>query len=287
MADFDALKEKVENKLVSVFENLTMPAEIKDAMYYSISIGGKRIRPVLLLMFASLNGAYSETALDFAAAIEMIHTYSLIHDDLPAMDNDDLRRGKPSNHKVFGEAMAILAGDGLLSLAVQIMAQRSIHNHEAILAMNDIIEGAGAFGMVSGQAMDIMTERAQAGYSIECIDKAKTGALIKAACLAGARFSSFSEEEIGFVSDFADNLGIAFQITDDILDVIGNTELLGKNTGSDEKNEKETYVTYYGLSGAQKKAEESIDKALYSLSLLNKNTDTIKQLTLDVLKRNH
>ena len=284
MDQYTLIKEEIDKRLKDRFNAINVPAELSEAMYYSLRNGGKRLRPVLLVLFSSLYSEPTETAFVFAEAIEMIHTYSLIHDDLPAMDDDDLRRGKPSNHKVYGEAMAILAGDGLLSLAFELMASQCISNPHAINAMVDIAIGAGVNGMVSGQVMDIMNDT-DGKYDITQIDKAKTGALLKAACLAGANLAGTDAETLELISKYADELGLVFQITDDILDVVGETDKIGKPVGSDQKNNKATYVSVYGLNEAKKLANESVENALHYLDLIKGDTETIRSTTLKIIGR--
>ncbi len=230
------------------------PERLYEAMSYSVLAGGKRLRPVLMLSACEAVGGNMEDALPFACALEMIHTYSLIHDDLPAMDNDDFRRGKPTCHKVFGEGMAVLAGDGLLTYAFEIMldtvcAKRDIKYANAA---KYIAHNSGTCGMLVGQVVDVESE----GVTIDdktlmYIHDNKTGGLIKAALVAGAIIGGATEDEIGDFEKIGYNIGIAFQIKDDILDVTSTFDVLGKPVFSDEKNNKSTYVTLHGIDNAQ------------------------------------
>jgi geranylgeranyl diphosphate synthase type II len=215
-------------------------------MRYSIFAGGKRIRPLLCLEAAKACGASEEVALDAACALETLHTYTLIHDDLPCMDNDDLRRGKPTNHKVYGEAIAVLAGDGLLTEAFSMIAAAPFSAEIRIRAVAVLAEYAGALGMVGGQVLDIQSEsRECTEQEVLNIQERKTGALIKAACVLGVLAGGGSEEQILWAEKFARHLGLAFQIRDDILDVIGTKEEMGKSVGTDAG--KNTFVSLHGI----------------------------------------
>ena len=227
-----------------------------DAMEYSLLAGGKRLRPIFAFDFCRMCGRSWQNAAPFAAAVEMIHTYSLIHDDLPAMDNDDFRRGRPTNHKVYGEAMAILAGDALLTDAFMVAAGAKLDNPEKMsLAMGVLAHCAGSPGMVGGQVLDILSEeRTLTEQEVIDIQSRKTGALINAACVLGTIAGGGTEEQIAAAGRFAGALGMAFQIRDDMLDVIGNAEELGKSVGTDVS--KNTFVRLYGLE----KCEELVQK---------------------------
>ena len=231
-----------------------------DAMEYSLLAGGKRLRPVFAFEFCRMCGADWKKAAPFAAAIEMIHTYSLIHDDLPCMDNDDYRRGRLTNHKVYGEAMAILAGDALLTDAFAVASTAGIAKAIGVLA-----ECAGSLGMVGGQVLDIMSEeRVLTEQEVIDIQSRKTGALIHAACVTGAMAGGASEEQIEAAEKFAEALGLAFQIRDDMLDVIGNAQELGKATGVD--GEKNTFVRLYGLEKCEELVQKYTAVAIEALS---------------------
>ncbi len=227
--------------------------QLFDAMKYSLLAGGKRLRPVFAFEFCRLCGADWKQAAPFAAAVEMIHTYSLIHDDLPCMDNDDFRRGRPTNHKAFGEAMAVLAGDALLTDAFAIAATAKCANLGDAIGV--LSECAGSLGMVGGQVLDILSENRELNeQEVIDIQTRKTGALINAACVLGVMAGGGSEEQIAAAAGFALALGMAFQIRDDMLDVIGTTEEMGKRVGTDET--KNTFVRLYGLD----KCEELVQK---------------------------
>ncbi len=245
------------------------PRQIAEAMEYSLLAGGKRLRPVMLLEAAKVCGLIEEKeAVPFACALEMIHTSSLIHDDLPAMDNDDFRRGRPTNHKVYGEAMAILAGDALLNHANEIMAHYTALHCERRFAQAayTITSATGITGMIGGQTIDVLSEQTDLTIDSEPllrkIHTMKTCALIRAAVVAGAQIAQASESLIHQWETYAQALGLAFQITDDILDVTGNPEILGKPTGSDLHNQKATFVTLLGLEKAQAAADEETNKAI-------------------------
>ncbi len=218
-----------------------------DAMEYSLFAGGKRLRPIFAFEFCRMAGGDWKKAAPFAAAVEMIHTYSLIHDDLPAMDNDDLRRGQPTNHKVFGEGMAILAGDALLTDAFSVASFAQLPNPEQMgYAISVLAQCAGSLGMVGGQALDILSQdRILSEQEVTDIQTRKTGALINAACVLGVISAGGSEEQVQAAGMFAGALGLAFQIRDDMLDVIGSQEEMGKGVGTD--SEKNTFVRLYGL----------------------------------------
>ena len=241
-----------------------------EAMEYSLLAGGKRLRPVFAFEFCRLCGGDWKKAAPFAAAIEMIHTYSLIHDDLPSMDNDDFRRGRPTNHKVYGEALAILAGDALLTDAFAVAATAQLEGKAMADAIGVIAECAGSLGMVGGQVLDIMSEeRVLSEQEVLDIQSRKTGALISAACAAGALAGGCSEEQFDAACHFAAALGLAFQIRDDMLDVIGTQEEMGKGVGTDDT--KNTFVRLYGLE----KCEELVQKYTnYALNALNAFEDT-------------
>lgn len=258
---------------------------LEKSMGYSLLSGGKRLRPVLTLASCALLGGELSSALPFAAAVEMIHAYSLIHDDLPCMDDDDLRRGQPTNHKVFGEAMAVLAGDGLQSLAYETMLHGEMDTRKW-RAMQAVAKGAGTRGMVSGQVRDMEAT----GHKIEIeqlrtIHREKTGGLILAACQAGAYMAGGSEEDLARISTYAQNLGLAFQIADDILDVTATAEELGKTPGKDEKEQKTTYVSLYGVEKAQALAEKAADEAARALAGYGEKAEFLSITAKNAAKR--
>ncbi len=243
------------------------PDSIKSAMGYSLLSGGKRIRATLLLAANEMLGGSEERALPFACAIEMIHAYSLIHDDLPAMDNDTLRRGKPTNHVVYGEAMAILAGDGLLNLAFEMMISECLsRGREALLAARFIVKAAGVSGMIGGQVLDIEATGQFSGESnLQKMHLKKTGALLSSALMAGIALNEPPQHTTDAMERYGYHLGMLFQITDDILDCIGSTEEMGKTIGKDEADHKTTYVTMYGLDQAKRIAKTQAELALAAL----------------------
>lgn len=259
-----------------------------DAMEYSLYAGGKRLRPVLLMAAADAVGGKGTDYLHVAACLEMIHTYSLIHDDLPAMDDDDYRRGKLTNHKVYGEAMAILAGDALLTAAFETaLAQPGVAAEVLLRTVREIASAAGAQGMVGGQAVDLLAEgKVLDMATLEFMHQAKTGALFRAAIRAGAILAGACEEDLARLTTYAIQFGLAFQITDDILDVTGDQEAIGKPVGSDEKNNKATYVTIYGLEQAKTMARQAVDKAVASLEPYGSNAVILREMAQYLLTRN-
>ncbi|MCX7885211.1 MAG: polyprenyl synthetase family protein [Caloramator sp.] len=265
------LKQKLVNqRLEKIIDENDAPVRIVEAMKYSLLAGGKRIRPILSISICQALGGKIDDVLDFACAIEFIHTYSLIHDDLPAMDNDDLRRGKPTNHVVFGEAMAILAGDGLLNYAFEIMLKEAVDKNKFfyLKAADIVAKAAGIKGMIGGQVIDLESEGKKIDIdTLNKMHRKKTGALIEASCLCGCIIAQ-KEDMTEAVKEYGKNLGIAFQIVDDILDYVGDPKKLGKNTGIDIKNNKSTYVSILGIEKSKKLAEE------YSLNARN-NAKTI------------
>ena len=285
-AQYDNTRRVVEESLTSFISGAENSPQkiIFDSMKYSLEAGGKRIRPVLLLETIKMMGGNCSAGIPFACAVEYIHTYSLIHDDLPAMDDDDLRRGKPTNHKVFGEAVAILAGDGLLNSAFEIMPGEILKNNcvGSVKAMNVIASCAGVNGMIAGQIVDIESEGRSISYEeLRYLHSKKTGALIKASVMAGAYIAGANEEELKAVERYSENIGLAFQITDDILDVTGNTSELGKNTGSDIQNDKSTYVSLFGIEKARLLAQDCLKDAVESLG----NFDSQRRLFMEELAR--
>ncbi|MDT2836183.1 polyprenyl synthetase family protein [Enterococcus durans] len=250
LADFSAIHlPAVENEMLAFLDEYTSDEKLKESMVYSIRAGGKRIRPLLLLAtVASFEEGINTTVYQVAAALEMVHTYSLIHDDLPAMDNDDLRRGKPTNHKIYGEALAILAGDGLLTGAFQLISMTHLANSPKLLLLQQLAISAGTQGMVAGQAADIEGETKQLALEeLAFIHERKTGWLIHYALLAGGVLADQPKEVVGELQQLARHLGLAFQIRDDLLDVISTTEELGKTAGKDAKMEKNTYPRLLGI----------------------------------------
>lgn len=246
--------------------------EVVEAMKYSLSNGGKRLRPVFCLEFAASLGLDKREALPFACAIEYIHTYSLIHDDLPCMDNDDFRRGKPSCHKKFSEDTALLAGDALLTHAFQIITESDLSDFKKVNAVSLLSQNSGAAGMIGGQVIDLKYEKENPSLNqLLSVHKLKTGALISAACLMGCIAGGATEKQMAAASKFAYTLGIAFQIKDDILDVVGDSAVLGKPVGSDADNNKTTYVTVAGLEKAQQDVSLLTSNAISLLDCFDNN----------------
>lgn len=241
--------------------------DLRAAMAYSLLSGGKRIRPVLTLAVCRLFGGDENKALPLACGLEMVHTYSLIHDDLPCMDDDDLRRGKPTNHKVYGEAVAVLAGDALLTAAFETLASAGLSAGAVVRAVFCLSRAAGPAGMVGGQVLDLLGEGKRLSYGeIEAIQRLKTGCMIEAAARLGAIAADSTPEQEEAAAAYARNLGLAFQIRDDLLDVLGDEATFGKPIGSDEANEKSTFVTLLGTEACQRKVEELTRAAVDCLS---------------------
>ncbi|PTX53932.1 geranylgeranyl diphosphate synthase type II [Melghirimyces profundicolus] len=263
------LKEKaviVEERLRSYVNNPEIPDRLRESMAYSLLAGGKRLRPILVLAVAEALGGSEEKALPFACAVEMIHTYSLIHDDLPSMDNDDFRRGIPTNHKVYGEAMAILAGDALLTKAFGVLAEGALNadlsRETALGLIRECAVRAGAEGMVGGQVKDLQGEgRSVTLEELQEIHRSKTGDLITLSVRLGSLVSGASEDKLQALTGYAERLGLAFQIQDDVLDVVGDREKLGKPIGSDEQKEKSTYPALMGLEDSKKWVRKLVDEA--------------------------
>ena len=258
--------------------------QLFDAMEYSLLAGGKRLRPIFAFEFCRMCGGDWKAAAPFAAAVEMIHTYSLIHDDLPSMDNDDFRRGRPTNHKVYGEAMAILAGDAMLTSAFGHIANADCLSDSAkIRAVSYLSRCAGETGMVGGQVLDILAEQRECTETeILNIQNRKTGALIKAACVLGVMAANGTAEQEFAAMEFADHLGLAFQIRDDMLDVIGDAEKLGKATGMD--GQKNTFVRLYGLEKCEELVKEHTDAAIDALDVFP-DSEFMRELALSLVGR--
>ncbi len=261
---------------------------IYDAMYYSIKNGGKRIRPILCLLTYNLYNDDYTSIMPIAAAIEMIHTYSLIHDDLPCMDNDDLRRGKPTNHKIFGEGIAVLAGDALLNEAMNLMFNYCVQNNNGIIACREISLAAGAEGMVGGQVVDILSEKKQIEIEeLKYMHKKKTGALIKVSILSGAMLGAAPSSDIENLSLFGEKLGLAFQIKDDILDIEGDEKKLGKSIKSDIENDKTTFVKKYGIQECKNMCVDLTNECFEHLNKIDRNTEKLEELASFLLKRDY
>ena len=280
------LKELVDNYLSNYFKDKgSYNSLIYDAASYSLNVGGKRIRPILFMLVYFMYKGEDKEIIDMAAAIEMIHTYSLIHDDLPCMDNDDLRRGKPTNHKVYGENIAVLAGDALLNEAMILLMDFSIkHGKDALVAAREIAYAAGADGMIGGQVVDIINEGKRISKEeLNYMHLKTTGELIRSSIVAGAILAEADKSEIDLLNKFGMNLGLAFQIKDDILDVTGDVEKLGKNTLADVN--KSNFITMYGLEECKVMCEDLTAECITILDKISVNTDILKELTIELLKR--
>jgi len=267
---------------------------VTEAMQYSVMNGGKRLRPFLVYETAKLFGMDFEQSLNCAVAIECLHSYSLIHDDLPAMDNDDLRRGKPTCHRAYDEATAILAGDGLLTYAFELLSSPKTHSSSEIRCslITALSKSAGAFdGMIAGQMLDILSEQQNTNTDsdklIKHIEEMKTGRLISFSCQAGALLGHASKEEQQALYEYSRNIGISFQITDDILDVTGNQELMGKKLQKDDAQGKITFVNLYGLEKAKQIVQELTISAQNALNIFGKKSQTLKDLAQFIADRNH
>jgi geranylgeranyl diphosphate synthase, type II len=265
------------------------PETIHKAMRYSVFAGGKRLRPVLVIAGAEAVGGRMDDVMPTACALELIHTYSLIHDDLPAMDNDDFRRGRPTSHKVFGEAMAILAGDGLLTHAFRLIADNWRPGMDAAVLRDvlvDVADAAGTDGMVGGQVADLEAEGRRIGADLlDYIHLHKTAALIRTSIRVGARLSGATAVQLQALSVAGADLGLAFQIVDDILDVTGTTEQLGKTAGKDQAQQKATYPAIHGLDASRARATALVDEALGALAPLGPPADPLRALAQFILER--
>ncbi len=263
------------------------PPVIYEAMRYSLFAGGKRLRPILLMAAADAAGGDGAKYLHVACGLEMIHTYSLIHDDLPAMDDDDYRRGKLTNHKVYGDGMAVLAGDGLLTAAFEAMlGQSGVDPATLVAVVREVAAAAGAAGMVGGQAVDLQSEGQEIdGDTLKYMHRAKTGALFRAAIRAGAMLAGASAAKLAALTEYAEQFGLAFQITDDILDVTGDEAKIGKPVGSDEKNSKATYVSLHSLAEARQMAAAAVAAALAALEGFGPEAAVLRELVDYLLAR--
>ncbi|HSQ88447.1 farnesyl diphosphate synthase [Romboutsia sp.] len=289
------LKEKAS--YVEALLNKYMPKEegyqktIMEAMNYSLSAGGKRLRPILTLEACKIVGGNESDVIPFAVAIEMIHTYSLIHDDLPALDNDDLRRGRKTNHIVYGEDMAILAGDALLNYAFEVMLSNSLgkeNPEKYLIAINEIAKSAGVYGMIGGQVVDVQSENQQISKDkLDYIHNNKTAAIIIGCMRAGAIIGNASKEHLDEITKYAKNIGLSFQIVDDILDIVGDESKLGKKVGSDIENNKSTYPSLLGLEKSKEIANQLIDEAKESIKKLSDDVEFLNGLADYIIAREY
>ncbi len=270
----------------SICEKTGEQRKVAEAMWYSLSAGGKRIRPVLVMEFCRICGGNTGSALSAACAVEMIHTFSLIHDDLPCMDNDDFRRGRLSCHKAYGETLALLAGDALENAAFRVIAEDSLlSDAQKIRLIGILSEATGIFGMIGGQVIDTECDRSPLTENLLLkMYGMKTGALLKASCKMGCVCAGADNEKIRASEEYACNLGLAFQIIDDILDITGSEEQLGKSVGSDAENGKNTYASLNGIENSEAYASELTEKALTALNSFEDNS-FLRELTQYLLKR--
>jgi geranylgeranyl diphosphate synthase type II len=281
----------IENALFSYLpKDNTLTENLISSMEYSLKAGGKRIRPQLVLEFSRLCSGSDDKALPFACALEMIHTYSLIHDDLPCMDDDDMRRGKPSNHIVYGEDIALLAGDALQSLAFEVMSCEDtiskVGAEKAVKCINILSDYCGAKGMVGGQVIDLEHENKETPLDVITeMHHKKTGGLIKSACEMGCVCGNANDKQILSAREYGENIGLAFQIMDDILDVTSTGEELGKPVGSDVENHKSTYVSILGIDKCRELVDEYTDKAIKALDAFDGDSSALIDIALKLAKR--
>ena len=285
----DAQVPKIENELYQQVVKIEAPEQLKESMLYSLKAGGKRIRPLFVLAVCEMFNNKQQEAYTIGAAVEMIHTYSLIHDDLPSMDNDDLRRGKPTNHKVFGEALATLAGDALNTLCFGLLARMENVPAEIRLELINLMSiAAGAEGMVGGQVLDMDGESRQLNLAeLENVHVNKTGALLRFSIESGAVLSNAEKDQRDALVEYAHHVGLAFQIQDDILDILGTSEQLGKTAGKDIESNKSTYPALLTLEGAGQKLSEHYELALAALSKIQLDTTLLREITEYIVHRNH
>ncbi|MBI5632743.1 MAG: polyprenyl synthetase family protein [Nitrospirae bacterium] len=287
------LKDKqglVDAFFKTYFSRQQHPPVLQEAMLYSLFAGGKRIRPILALAAYETCGGNPRDIVPYASTLELIHTYSLIHDDLPAMDNDDLRRGKPTNHKIYGEAIAILAGDALLTEAFSILSDATLSSKVSVAhlmgALREIALASGLDGMVAGQVQDMLSEnREPDGETLQFIHSHKTGALLRASVRIGPILYGSSQTSLDALTAYGDNIGLAFQVIDDILDIEGDTEEMGKTAGSDEKINKMTYPRLYGLKRSKEIARNLVADAKAALSVFSSEADSLREIADYLLTR--
>jgi len=286
--EINNLREDINEYLENYFKGKGQYNKlIYDSASYSLNIGGKRIRPILLALTYYIYKEDYNKVMPMAAAIEMIHTYSLIHDDLPCMDNDDLRRGKPTNHVKFQENIAVLAGDALLNEAMIIMMDYALKNGEnSLKAAYEVAFASGAEGMIGGQVVDVISEGKEISKDeLQYMHAKKTGALIKAAILAGAILADAPECDLNALEEYGEKLGLVFQIKDDILDVVGDVEVLGKNTNADKEHDKTNFITVFGLEKCNELCNTLSEECIDILKKLTVNADCLIKLTYTLLKR--
>ncbi len=292
------IKDYLEQKQVAVDRFLeevappvaTPPTTLHESMRYSLMAGGKRVRPILAIAGAESIGSPPPGLMAVACSLELIHTYSLIHDDLPSMDNDDFRRGKPTNHKIYGEAMAILAGDALLTMAFDLISRPDLMKgcdpSRQVQLIQELAYGSGAMGMVGGQVFDIQAENIDIDLpTLQNIHKHKTGMLIRAAVRMGAIAAGATDRQLDEMTRYAEDIGLAFQIADDVLNVTGTREELGKNPNTDAERGKKTYPTFYGTEGARKMADDCANRAIRRLGSFGPSADPLRELARYITTR--
>jgi geranylgeranyl diphosphate synthase type II len=284
-------REEVDRYLESVIPPAdTPPTTLHESMRYSLFAGGKRVRPILAIAAAEAVGSVPAAILPVACSLELIHTYSLIHDDLPSMDNDDFRRGKPTNHKVYGEAMAILAGDALLTMAFELCGRPDLMSDcepaRQVRLIHELAYGSGHVGMVGGQVLDIQAENKDIDLpTLQAIHKHKTGMLIRAAVRMGAITAGATPTQLENLTGYAEDVGLAFQIADDVLNVTGTREELGKNPNTDAQRGKKTYPAFYGVEGAKALADTCTQRAIDRLSTFGPSADPLRELARYITSR--
>jgi len=290
-AYLDQQRQRVDRFLEqSLPDTLRDPEKLYDSMRYSLLGGGKRIRPILTIAAAQALGYDNDVMLPFAVSLEFIHTYSLIHDDLPAMDNDDYRRGRFTNHKVFGDGMAILAGDALLTMAFELCSQddedNSLTAGQRLNIIRELAFGSGHQGMVGGQVMDIQAENQEVDLPhLKKIHSHKTGQLIRAAVRIGGMVGGASSTQLESLTGYAEDIGLAFQIADDVLNMVGTREELGKDAGTDEKRGKKTYPSFFGINGARQLGEECVERAVNRLESFDHQADPLRHIATYIIER--
>ena len=274
----------------SLPDTLCDPEKLYESMRYSLLGGGKRVRPILTIAAAQALGYDNDAMLPFAASLEFVHTYSLIHDDLPAMDDDDYRRGRLTNHKVFGDGMAILAGDAMLTMAFELCSQNEgdhgLTADQQLTIVQGLAFGSGHQGMVGGQVMDIQAENQEVELShLQKIHSHKTGQLIRAAVRIGGIIGGASSTQLGSLTGYAEDIGLAFQIADDVLNMVGTREELGKDAGTDEKRGKKTYPSFFGIDGARQLGEECVKRAINRLESFDHQADPLRHIATYIIER--
>ncbi|MCA9457093.1 MAG: polyprenyl synthetase family protein [Nitrospiraceae bacterium] len=287
----DQQRQRVDRFLEGTLPLLSAnPQRLYESMRYSLLGGGKRIRPILTIAAAQALGYDRDAMLPFAASLEFVHTYSLIHDDLPAMDDDDYRRGRLTNHKVYGDGMAILAGDALLTMAFELCSQvdgtEDFSAAQQLAIVRELASGSGHQGMVGGQVMDIQAENQEIDLvHLQQIHTFKTGRLIRAAVRIGSIIGEATTQQMQCLTDYSEDIGLAFQIADDVLDMVGTREELGKDAGTDERRGKRTYPSFFGVEGARQLGEECVQRAIARLNTFDKQADPLRHIATYIMAR--